>query len=175
MPQSSGSYDDRWYVLNVNPEPWAVGPLDLLRRNGKLAPTMGRNLQLYMYQQAVKEEMQRCYPDVVELPPHYELDFWFWRNTERGNIADATNLQKATEDALQGVLLKNDRLVVRVGSTIVAQGADVTGALAFRVRWGIEPIENELTEPVPVFILAEKDQAEYQQATPINDNSWPPR
>lgn len=136
---------------------------------------MGRNQQLHMYQQAVKEEMQRCYPEAELLAPGYELDFWFWRNTERGNIADATNLQKATEDALQGILLKNDRLVVRVGSTVVAQGADVTGAVAFRVRWGVDGLENELTEPVPVFILAEKDQAEYQQAAPVNDNSWPPR
>jgi hypothetical protein len=135
---------------------------------------MGRNQQLHMYQQAVKDEMKRLYPDAVELPPYYELDFWFWRNTERGNIADATNLQKATEDALQGVLLSNDRQVVRVASTVVAQGPDVAGALCFRVRWGVDPIKG-LTDDVPVYLLAEMDQAADYAASPVSDNSWPPR
>jgi hypothetical protein len=47
-----------WYVVHVNPEPWAVGPLDLGRRGGKVYATMGQNQQLAAYQEAVREETQ---------------------------------------------------------------------------------------------------------------------
>lgn len=168
--------NERWYGVNINPEPWAVGPLDIMRRGGKIVPTYGRNQQLHMYQEALRDEIKRTYPPHMQeiLRPGYELDFWFWRNTEKGNVADATNLQKATEDALQGLLLQNDREVVRVASTIVEQGPDVYGTVIFRVRWCVE--NSDLTDPIPVFLLADRDQAmDYVSAPPVNNNVWPPR
>lgn len=169
------SENERWYTLRVNPEPWAVGPLSLLRRGGRLAPTMGRNQQLHMYQQAVAEELANKYGTLPGAPlaPCYELDFWFWRNTERANIADATNMQKATEDALQGLLLANDRDVVRVRSRVVAQGPDVAGAVVFRVRWGVARKSDDHITEVPTHLLSETTAA--STAPKVSDNSWPPR
>jgi len=169
------SENERWYVLHINPEPWAVGPLDLLRRGGKLAPTMGRNQQVHMYQQAVAGELAVKYGALPGAPlaPCYELDFWFWRNTERGNYADATNLQKATEDALQGILIDNDRDVVRAQSWVAAQGPAVAGAVAFRVRWGVARSGRDVCMGLADEIL---DQvASNPTVTQVSDNSWPPR
>lgn len=131
-----------------------------------------------MYQQALRDELKRTYPphEMELLQPDYELDFWFWRNTERGNVADATNLQKASEDALQGLLIQNDQQVVRVASTIVEQGPEVYGSVIFRVRWCVDKTDTELTEPVPVFLLADRDQAmDYDAKVTMSDNSWPPK
>jgi len=170
------SENERWFVLHVNPEPWAVGPLDLLRRGGRLAPTMGRNVQLHMYQQAVKGELAEKYAEVgaAPFPPCYELDFWFWRNTEQGNVADVTNLQKATEDALQGVLIANDRDVVRVTSWIAAQGPSVAGAVAFRVRWGVARSSRDAAIDLPDEILYQVCENPIA-LNKLSDNSWPPR
>lgn len=170
-----------WFALPVNPEPWGVGPLGVSRTGGGLHPYMGRNQQLYAYQEAIKDELIRLYPGYIELkPPYYELDFYFWRNqavyegankTVQKNIADATNMQKATEDALQGLLIENDRLVTRVSASIMAQGPDVRGAVAFRLRWG-RPAVQEETEP-PDYILA--DVLRFATELPVNPNVWPPR
>lgn len=167
--------NERWYALQVNPEPWAVGPLDLIRRGGRLAPTMGRNQQLHMYQQAIAGELATKYGALPGAPlaPCYELDFWFWRNTERANNADATNMQKATEDALQGILIANDRDVVRVQSHVAAQGPAVAGALAFRIRWGVARSSRDAVSDMPDEIL--RQVSELPVAPQVSDNSWPPR
>lgn len=171
--------NEQWFVLNINPEPWAVGPLGVARREGKLAPYMGRNQQLDAYKEAVRDELITRYPTLEMLPPGYELDFYFWRNRAdyqgttkqvRKNQADATNMQKATEDALQGLLIENDRDVLRVGSAIMAQGPDVRGAVAFRVRYGVTEIKGE---PLPEDVM--QLVADLELATPTSSNEWPPR
>lgn len=136
---------------------------------------MGRNQQLHMYQQAIAAELADKYGALPGAPlaPCYELDMWFWRNTERANIADATNMQKATEDALQGILLANDRDVVRVGSRVVAQGTDVAGAVVFRIRWGVARNSSDHVSEIPTALLAEMTVA--STAPKVSDNSWPPR
>jgi Holliday junction resolvase RusA-like endonuclease len=174
--RSLGSDNERWYALNINPEPWAVGPLDLIRRKGKIAPTMGRNQQLAAYQQAIKDELAHKYAEVgaAPFPPPYTLDFYFWRNTERANYADATNLQKATEDALQGILIKNDRDVICVRSSIQSQGSESIGAVVFGVQWNVGRfgLQMPMTGP-PDEILSEV--ASFHLITHVSDNSWPPR
>lgn len=169
-----------WFTLGINPEPWAVGPLGVARREGKLTPFMGRNQQLAAYQEAVRDELITRYPGVAKMyPPYYELDFLFWRNRAdyegetkrvRKNEVDATNMQKATEDALQGLLIENDRMVNRVGSRIVAQGPDVRGAVAFRLRWGGPEIKG--TDDIPISVLADVDQMSVER--PTTSNVWPP-
>lgn len=177
---------EAWFVLGVNPEPWAVGPLDVIRRGGKLTPTMGRNQQLDAYKQAVRDELESQYGLGSPLPAGYELDFYFWRHRAdyttaqaqkaRKNEADATNIQKATEDALQGVLICNDRDVIRVRSTIVAQGPYVHGAVVIHVRWGVDREEEEYAKIFPDRVTKKLTEVQTApSAPPVSDNSWPPR
>lgn len=169
--------NERWYALNINPEPWAVGPLDLLRRGGKLAPTMGRNVQLHMYQQAVKEELARKYAEVGAAPlvPGYALSFFFWRDTQKGNYADTTNLTKATEDALQGVLITNDREVIRNYAEIVRQGPGVNGGVIFCVQSNLK--REGLRVPMPLEPPDEllSDLSRQAALNKVSDNAWPPQ
>lgn len=140
----------RWFYLPLNPEPWAVGSLSLGKRNGRFFPKMDRNPQLAAYKEAIAEELS----NTDMLPPgEYELRFYFWRvlddyetgsgKRHRKHAADTTNLQKATEDALQGILFDNDRHVQRVTSTIIAQGPEVKpGILIGADNWsGLDPDE----------------------------------
>ena len=127
--------DVRWYRFSVNPEPWAVGPLGVGRRGGRLYPYMGRNEQLYAFQEAVREEFGE--PDLME--GHLKLTFYFWRELQpyrtektrlaRKHEADATNMQKALEDALQGYLYGNDRDNRDIRSIIMAQPAKSSGII----------------------------------------------
>jgi len=169
-----------WYALEINPEPWAIGPVGSARRGGKLTSYVGRNAQLHAYEEAIKEAVRE------QLPVGYKmidgpivLTLFFWRNraeyttpqakTHRKHEADLTNLQKATEDALQGVLFKNDKDVCIVDSTMVEQGAGVVG----RVVIGVEPFfktMNERLDMIPSETLAAVDKmgeapSKYTQAS----------
>lgn len=171
-------YGHRWYSLSVNPEPWEIGPVSVVRRGAKLMPSVAPSQQLVYYKHAVHDILENRYPNdwSCELPPHYSLDFFFWRDTTKGNYADATNLQKATEDALQGILIGNDRDVIRVCSTVVEQGPDVSAAVIFRIEWGIERNRDNYADKIPASIMAELNQYRdlYERARE-DDNSWPPR
>lgn len=138
----------RWFYVPINPEPWAIGPLGLGRRNGRMFPKVGRNQQLHAYKEAVRSELASQDP----LPDgEYQLKFFFWRQiatyTDTGgirrhrNVADTTNLQKATEDALQDVLFVNDRNVKSIQSIIVEEGPEVTGQILIHAeQWhGFDP------------------------------------
>lgn len=137
------SDDWHWFVLDVNPEPWAIGDLSVGRRGGKAFPMVGRNQQLHMYKEAVREELG---DPGLWFDGKVELRFYFWRRrdeyktpqarTHRKHEADATNMQKATEDALQGVLFKNDKDVNDVRSVVVEQGADVYPRVVIAIRAG---------------------------------------
>lgn len=129
-----------WYVLDINPEPWAVGPAGVARKSGKLIPYIGQNQQLKAYQNAIQELIG----EQAFIEGKISLRFWFWREraeyttpqakTHRKHEADTTNLQKATEDALQGVLFKNDKDVADIHSTMVAQGPDVHGKIVIQAE-----------------------------------------
>src|SRR6478609_2923648 len=105
------------YALSINPQQWAVGPLSVGKKNGKAFPIMGRNQELHAYQESIRELLGKFSPVKFE-PGFIQLKFWFWRRLDTyegssrkvtGNAVDATNMQKALEDALQGVLFDNDR------------------------------------------------------------------
>lgn len=131
-----------WYKVEVNPEPWAIGDVSVGRNAGKVYPIIGRNNQLHTFKQAVAEEIGN---QAIMISGPVTLHFYFWRNRAgyktdrqrkaRAHEADLTNLQKACEDALQGVLFDNDRDVVEVHSYLVEQGPDVMS----RIVIGIEP------------------------------------
>ena len=137
-----------WYVVELNPEPWAIGPVGYARRNGKMSAYVGRNQQLDAYKEAVRESLGLGLPMIEG---KVRLEFYFWRNraayttpqaqTHRKHEADLTNLQKATEDALQGVLFKNDRDVNEVYSVLVAQGPEVEGKIVIGVERSVEQPE----------------------------------
>lgn len=134
--------DWHWFVLDVNPEPWAIGDLSVGRRGGKAFPMVGRNHQLHNYKEAIKAELGD--DPGVWVDGKVELLFYFWRRrdeyktpqarTHRKHEADLTNLQKATEDALQGVLFKNDKDVNRIHSRMVDQGPHVIPKVVIAIR-----------------------------------------
>lgn len=132
-----------WYLLRVNPEPWTVGTLGVGRKKGGVFPTVAKDANLAAYQEAIKEELGDIKLDYEALGK-VDVTFYFWRNLARyrtpsgrlhvKHIADATNMQKATEDACQGILFGNDRDNAKVTSVVVAQGVDVEGKVAICVR-----------------------------------------
>lgn len=155
----------RWIVLHLNPEPWAVGPVQVGRSAGKMHGTIGRNAQLAAFQEAVREELG----EQPLLEGKVALELYFWRRRDayktdnekmhRKHEADLTNLQKATEDALQGVLFANDRDVAAVRAVMVEQGPEVESKIVI----GIEEISAELhdsvaTLPEEVFYLLDTEQ-----------------
>lgn len=143
--------DGWWHVIHgINPQPWAVGPAGVSRGNGKLQAFIGRNEQLYNYQQAIREELQAisAFP---KIGGEIALQFFLWRqrelkelgegrNTRQGRV-DATNMQKALEDALQGIFYVNDSLVRKVMSEVVEQGPNVTPRIVVEIKpwFGFDP------------------------------------
>lgn len=171
-PLRESSLTERWFHLPLNPEPWAIGSLGLGKRNGKMFPTMSPNPQLAAFKAAVAEEMA----GVAKLPEgEYVLEFFFWRvlddyetasgRRHRKHQADATNLQKATEDALQDVLIDNDRNVQYVTSTIVEQGPNVKPCIVIRAdRWlGLDP------DRIPQHMWEIIDSDVKQDTLPLDD------
>lgn len=165
-----------YYVLPLNPEPWAVGNAYVVRSGGKLTARVGPNPGLQSYQEAVREELA----DVKMLPPgRYRLDFYFWRQQaqyldaadrkRQRNQADATNMQKALEDALQGVLFENDRDVAQISSTIVAQGVEVKPCIVIRAAL----IHDGNGVLLPHYI-AQKVNEVREAAPKKSSNKWPP-
>lgn len=163
----------RWIALDVNPEPWAIGPVGYSRRGGKMSAYVGRNQQLDAYKEAVKEELG----EQEKLTGKVMLVLYFWRNraeyltpqarSHRKHEADVTNLQKATEDACQGILFDNDRDVACVFAEMREQGPDVIPAVVI----GIDSyVQGELPEGV-IRVLDKT-----QQALPFDDDSarWVP-
>lgn len=153
---------------------------------------IGRDAQLAAFQKAVKEEIG----DTVQIEGRFALTFLFWRNlatyeipsprdtskgvTQTKHEVDVTNMQKATEDALQGVLFKNDNSTREVHSYLIEQGPEVRG----RIVIGIEPLGDALPDilnnlPQDVYLQLKEDgdpkqlamfdqlDKKYQSAKPI--------
>lgn len=167
-----------WYVVPINPEPWAIGSPTIGKKGGKFFPRISPNPQLVSYKEAVAE----CLKDAQPLPEgKYGLTFYFWRRlddyeTESGrrhrrHWADATNMQKATEDALQGVLIGNDRDVMDVRSVIVHQGPEVDGLVIINAwEWTLPDIK-----AIPANVLLDATYTPDGVSPPAYDNSWPPK
>lgn len=156
------------YTLHLNPEPWAVGTVAYNR--------VSPNLTLKAFQEAVREELS----DVSPLPEgEYQLQFYFWRQQavyldmadrkRQRNQADATNMQKALEDALQGVLFDNDRSVRKISSVIMDQGPDVEpGIIIVASMWVLYSLDRELGK-IP---FEAKEELARGSVKPASDNIW---
>lgn len=165
----------KYYKIPVNPQPWAVGSAGVARRGGKMTAFIGPNAQLQAYQQAVKEELLSRGP-IKMIEGEITLEFYFWRQlinyttqsgrSHRKHQADGTNMMKATEDALQGVLFENDRSVKRGNWTVVEQGPDVNGLV-------VVGIESYVPYDLPMKVL---DVLAPQDPLPFDDDSatWRP-
>jgi hypothetical protein len=95
-------------------------------KGGGMFVKAGRDQQLYNYQEAVRDELKRQQAELLFLQPGddgYELAFYFHHvleayqtasgRTARDKESDLTNLVKATEDALQGIVIDNDKNVIK--------------------------------------------------------------
>lgn len=140
----------RWqFILPINPEPWAIGPIGVTNKSGRARGFVGKNLQLDNYQNAVRTMLTQQLAEVegreiFPLAVPCKVKFWFWRRldsyqTQTGrkssrNWADATNMQKALEDAIQGILTGNDRHNYCVSSEIVHQAEEVLPGIVIQVQ-----------------------------------------
>lgn len=166
-----------WYYFRINPEPWAVGPLDIGRRSGKVYATMGQNKQLAAYQEAVRDELALQDPEMIS--GRVTMRLYFWRNRaeyttpnqrqHRKHEADLTNLVKAFEDACQGVLFENDRDVVHTDAYLIDQGTEVEGKILLCIGEAVTPAE--YVKPIPEHIW----KTLHLPPAQVQDNSWPPK
>lgn len=155
------SSDDRWFTLALTAQPWAIGPVGVGYRGKKPYAYIGPNQQLQAYQEALREELDGA----GILTGEVEITLYIWRAIEsarnfggrdrKAKTSDATNIQKATEDALQGVLIENDRNVRRVTTEIVEQKEGIQSCILVRVR----PYEPLKTTEIPNDVWNSVDKA----------------
>jgi len=161
---------EEWFLIEgVNPEPWTASEGTIGRKGGKLFVMFHKQMQLRVYQEAIFETFKERYPDVIpsSADKKIALEFYFWRELPvyegtRGNVrkhqADVTNLQKALEDALQGVLFSNDRDVQVIKSYIVEQEFTtvpkilicITEVPTHEIEWGRRLAAGHSSVPVQV-------------------------
>lgn len=125
------------FIKDLNPEPWTPGTASLGFKGKQRYPVISKDQRLRDYQEGVKENIKEAYPTLEMFPEGVELHLIckFWRQLEhytsgRGReaarkVADATNLTKAVEDALQTILYKNDNQVKHSEGEIIMEGPDV--------------------------------------------------
>jgi Holliday junction resolvase RusA-like endonuclease len=133
-----------YIIKGINPEPW-TSPSGAVQRGkgGKPYVQMHKSSKLANFQKALANALDGA-PMMTPGPgQHIDLDIYVWRALEtstrtsgrqaRGHQADATNLQKAIEDACQDVVFGNDRDNRRVRTTIVEQGHDTEPMIILKV------------------------------------------
>jgi len=133
------------WVPGVNPEPWTAGTHGKVRRKGGgEVSTVMKDAKLTAYQAALRDEFARLHGYTHKRAANEPvwMRFLFWRSTMGGQPADATNLQKATEDALQGLVYANDRAVHRIESSIQEQAPDTEGAVLIWIADEYEPVSS---------------------------------
>lgn len=142
--------NEEWHFLWLNPEPWTSPNVATQRvAGGRVVPRVYKDEGLCVYQEAVKEMLDGRNMLIFDPGQKIALEFYFWRRLPdyttdaqrraRKHEADATNLQKALEDALQGILFENDRDVVDIRSRIMEQGHDTEPLIAIKIRPAPEP------------------------------------
>lgn len=106
-------------AVDINPVPWKSPHFNAIRtKNGRYISVAAKNHEVANYKEAIQDALKKA--SVQMLAPPYDIKFWFYRQTgKHDNVADATNMQKATEDALQGVLIDNDRDVITIVSNVM--------------------------------------------------------
>lgn len=136
----------RVLIEGVNPEPWTSPSLGTKRVGRKIVPVSFKNENQRAYQEAVHELLEEA---LAELGIEYPVfgagvdlfaEFTFWRQLDRFNVGDQgrtrvrkrpdlTNMVKATEDALQGLLYVNDQAILVQSNHLAGVGPEVEPAL----------------------------------------------
>lgn len=171
------------YALSINPEPWAVGNAYVRRAGGKSFAAVSPDKTLKAYKEALVAELTARGATVK--PGPYAVRLWFWRENvtyidaggkkRTRNSPDATNMQKATEDALQDVLIENDRDVLHIESSIVERGQGVTPMVVIEVEYlGDKNLHSELPHNVLAAIESEGNLQRKAQQERIAENTWIP-
>lgn len=150
--------NEEWHFLWINPEPWTSPSIAVGRgKGGKPYPQVYKSAGLAAYQQAVAESLAGRNMLIFDPGTPIALEFYFWRRLPdyttdkdrraRKHVADATNMQKALEDALQGVLFENDRDVKSIRSIIMEQEHDTEPCIGIKISFAPDPPDIE--RPVP--------------------------
>jgi Holliday junction resolvase RusA-like endonuclease len=152
-------------IRGLNPEPWEPSRAAPVRKGSKLTVAHYKPAKLETFQAALIDTLERHENDPYVSPwePQgnhvLKVHFWLWRTQEvstrqsgrkhRAHQADATNMQKAIEDACQGILFGNDRDNRHVATTIVDQGHDIEPRIIIErflaVRLPTPPTKFDLT------------------------------
>ena len=167
-----------WYMVEgINPQPWQASEGQVVGKSRKIV--FHKPEQLRFYQQALAISFEQQNPGFVPLMTDIPLmvRFYFWREIEviegtsgkiaQSNVADATNLQKAAEDALQDVLYGNDQNNVDIRSRIMEQAIGV----APRILIMVAP-DPKLTVTETDFVLAKVKELHKEDA-PAPSNILP--
>lgn len=170
--------EPRWYVLKVNPEPWAVGEAGVGKKGGKFFARVSPSAGLVAYQNAVREELS----GVEKLPNgEYKLTFFLWRQQSQyisasdkrvtKHVADATNMQKGLEDALQGILFDNDRNVQDIRTVIIGQSPEVEPLVIIKAEmlneFDFRSVPDSVWKIVDSKPEAEQSEFDYEEAEDI--------
>lgn len=122
-------------IDGINPEPWTASTSATGRHGGKFVTRHFKDEKLATFQEAVRESLRVDYPKVVPMDGPVALRFQLWRQLGKGiHEADDTNLQKGLEDALQGVLIVNDRQVKQVHATLMEQSIETTPLIVIGIK-----------------------------------------
>lgn len=138
-------------ITGINPEPWTPGHAVPLRRGGKMIAIIVKDAKLKAFQMAVKEELPLQNGHAGLHSGDLTVRFYLWRSTAAGQPADATNCQKALEDALQGELYENDRSNRDIRTVIMEQGPTVMS----HIRIEIEEFSEEGLPKLPAISTIE--------------------
>lgn len=138
-------------INGINPEPWTSPTASVGRKGGRVYARMVKDRGLAVYQEAVREAIVPALEQVEPTDEPITLAFYLWRErtryvtksgrTAQKNAADATNMQKALEDALQGVLFENDRQVRTITTHVMAQGPEVEPKILIHLSVHVAPPE----------------------------------
>lgn len=165
------------FLMPINPEPWRTPPFSPGRhKNGHLYVKAGMDEQGAAFKDAVREELVLQNAELDD--PPYKITFWFWRNLAKNkNEIDATNMQKLCEDAMQGLVLTNDRYTRQIISNNMEQGSNTPGMILIEVRGSYKS-----NSPIPDDLISSVDKMYAEQALRVNgttfeefklDNTWP--
>lgn len=160
----------QWFLVEgLNPEPWTASLASVGQKDGKKFVQFYKPEPLRLYQESFKEMFVEQNPHAEMRPGELCLLFYFWRQltlneifegkNRRSHVADATNLQKSTEDALQGILYKNDSLVRSVQSRIIEQNRDTTSRILIGIGGYDEQEEETQQAEALASILSQPSEA----------------
>ena len=125
-----------YWIYDVCPQPWEV-IAQSYKAGGRYCKARLRSPDQFVeFKDDLAASFDSMYPDVIpeKKGTLLSVSFAFWRNTTDGaELADSTNMQKATEDVMQGRLYDNDRENRFVSSEIIEQSKDCRNLIRIEV------------------------------------------